>query len=174
MAKSSLGNICAQPSLKWSAGRTPCQLRGGRGGAHRRFPTGGSAYGIPLNTFMVASSLPATPLTSPLSVRTEPFNCAKQGIPNSTATNAHQRCFTATPCVSCVFEKSRQVRFAPDAGRHADSRHPSRILLSVTSLHRIECVRPAFRRPWRAPAFQRMRHHSTKRVAPTGLRRSVW
>jgi 3-oxoadipate enol-lactonase len=54
------------------------------------------------------ASLPATPLTSPLSVRIEPFNCAKQGIPKSTATNAHQRCFTATPYVSFVFEKSRQ------------------------------------------------------------------
>src|SRR6266567_4075047 len=70
------GKSCEHASPNWSVRRTPSQRRAGRGGVQRSFPTGGSAYGIPLKT-VIAGSLPVVPSTKPASVRIGAFTSAK-------------------------------------------------------------------------------------------------
>src|SRR6185295_844843 len=60
---------CMQLWLKADAARTPVHDGAGCGGRQRSAPSGGAAYGMPLNTTMAGSS-PATPESAPDSTLT--------------------------------------------------------------------------------------------------------
>src|SRR3954471_12604510 len=66
---------CMQRGPKTSALRTPSHFAAGCGAFQRSGPTGGAAYGMPLNT-RTSGLLPPTPETSPASVFTGSLTAA--------------------------------------------------------------------------------------------------
>lgn len=67
MKRSMLNSLCGAVGPNEVAGRTPSQGAAGAGGANRRSPTGGAAYGMPLKTSTPSRSVPST---APWVVRT--------------------------------------------------------------------------------------------------------
>src|SRR6267142_2129578 len=82
---------CVQLAENVLAARTPLQLAAGFGACQRRSPTGGAANGMPLKTRTSGLLVPATPVTSPFSVRTGSLTAAESGRIDSATTAAVMR-----------------------------------------------------------------------------------
>src|SRR5262245_27121606 len=109
-----------------SPARTPSHAATGCGGFHLSSPTGGAPNGIPLNA-TIPSSLPGTPETSPLAVRTGSLAKREAFLPAASACAAAQSAIKARPIIECFISPPFSLVRADDEtdpSPHADDAAP--------------------------------------------------